>query len=105
MNWNIGPDIKIMNSLNGEMFNDILNFDIPPNGYIIIFSTSTPRILADIKWPSSWTIIRKLIIIKMEKDAVIIASKANIYTKGFISMYLYIVFIIQILPIFWKYHI
>ena len=79
--------------------------NIPPNGYIIIFSTSTPRILADIKWPSSWTIIRKLIIIKMEKDAVIIASKAKIYTKGFISIYLYIVFIIQILPIFWKYHI
>ncbi|MDY5992446.1 MAG: hypothetical protein SPJ06_00455 [Bacilli bacterium] len=49
MNWNIGPDIKIMNSLNNEMFNDILNFDIPPNGYIIIFSNSTPRILADIK--------------------------------------------------------
>lgn len=39
-------------------------------------------------------------MIKMENDAVIVASKANIYTKGFISMYLYIVFIIQILPIF-----
>ena len=90
MNWNIGPDIKIMNSLNNEMFNDILNFDIPPNGYIIIFSTSTPRILADIKWPNSWTIIRKLIMIKMENDAVIIASKANIYTKGFISVVNYL---------------
>ena len=105
MNLTIRAHIKIMNYLNNEMFNDILNFDIPPNGYIIIFSTSTPRILADIKWPNSWTIIRKLIMIKMENDAVIIASKANIYTKGFISMYLYIVFIIQILPIFWKYNI
>ena len=43
---NSEPDI--LNGLSWALIYDIFSF-ILPNGYIIIFSTSTPRILADIK--------------------------------------------------------
>ena len=76
------------------MFRGILNFAIPPKGYITILSTFIPSVLAVRKCPSSWTIIRKLIMIKVEKEAVKIEIKANIYTKKCISKYLDIVFIV-----------
>ena len=78
----------------GEMFNVNLNFEIPPNGYIIILSTSIPSILAVKKWPSSCIIIKKLMTIKGMNEAVKTEIIANTYTSQSISRYLNVVFII-----------
>lgn len=86
--------IKIINSFLGDIFKIDLNLEIPPNGYIIILSTSTPNSFAVKKCPSSWIIIKRLITIKGTKEAVKIDIRANIYTNLSISKYLNIVFII-----------
>ena len=90
----IGPDINIINSFKKEEFSGKKNFDIPPNGYRYIFFTSTFNNFAIKKCPSSCTIINVEIITKGINEAVKIANKANKYTNGFISKYLYIVFIV-----------
>lgn len=55
----------------------MLNFDIPPNGYIYILSTSILNNMAIKKCPSSWKTINEEIIINGMKDAVKIATIAK----------------------------
>ena len=94
INWKIGPDTNINNSVREDAFSGRKNFDIPPSGYKYILLTSTFNNAAAIKWPSSWITIKVVMIINGINEAVSIATKANKYTMGFISKYLYIVLII-----------
>lgn len=63
------------------MFSIDLNFEIPPNGYIIILSTSIPNILAVKKCPNSCTIIKKLTTMNGINEAVKMEIITNTYTK------------------------
>ena len=60
------------------------NFDIPPNGYIYILSTSTLKIMAHKKCPNSWSTIKDINNMKGIKAPIKSAIRVKAKNKGLI---------------------